>query len=893
MASQTPGSKETEKKTLGQILSASFGEVGSTFVHLAKAPRALWGINISYMFEGLAYFGVLTILGKYLSEDVGMSDFHAGWVYSIFTGGITFAMLVLGGVSDRIGVRKALLVSLSLMVVGRTFLGASGAFFEHGGGAGSPMFITVLVGLAFVVVGYGMYQPAAYAGVKAFTNKKTAAIGFAMIYALMNLGAFFSGIISPPIRQATSMTGVYWAFVAITIIAFLCVAVILTRRVALTARERQEKDNAEIDAEEGKETAEDAEGAEEEGGETAENAEGAEEEEKKGTAEDAEGAEEEEEGTAESAEGAEEEEKKEAPKKRMLEPAAVIYAVLVLGGLIGFLYQTINAAKHPLTAAAAAHAGAAGKAVAAMEKQDGGAGEKALQASLTRLSATLAGAAEQARKDPRVDTARVSAASFTVATERITRDAEYLRALARTPDHGSLPKLDKTTTHRVRDVLRDHAVTTMAAAYGLALEGGVGQPVVNNLRLRMKEIDEEIIPMTPARVAQVAKLASLAPPQMLAAMGASIQRQARTLQSLLPGAPGRALALGLQAEQDYAATLSRKLQVPVDTTGRAVLQKVLMADSAAALNQARLLIAAVRTPNVIERMTEGLTEAMVSLAGADKKEEKKKKKSFAAVKVKSVLASYGDLGELLPRAAPLTTGQRVVSWLKTFGVFILPAFICMILLIRRLLQLRPDHPFHDLRFTFFIFVLIPVQTLFAHNWLTIPYYINRVFEGTTLGDNFEFFSNLNPILIFVLTPLIAALTARSDAYKMMIWGTLVMATPAFLLAFPPSPTLLVTYIVLMTIGEAMWQPRFLQIIAEIAPEGKTGAYMGIGQFPWFLTKLVTGMYSGWFVLTYVPRVGPQNSQFMWLIYAFVAMISPISLIMARKWMGAYLTKKHT
>ena len=48
----------------------------------------------------------------------------------------------------------------------------------------------------------------------------------------------------------------------------------------------------------------------------------------------------------------------------------------------------------------------------------------------------------------------------------------------------------------------------------------------------------------------------------------------------------------------------------------------------------------------------------------------------------------------------------------------------------------------------------------------------------------------------------------------------------------------------MTIGEAMWQPRFLQYAAEIAPEGRTGAYMGVAQFPWFLTKVLVPLYSG-------------------------------------------------
>ena len=834
--------------------------MASTFVHLARAPRALWGINIAYMFEGLAYFGVLTILGKYLSEDVGMSDFHAGWVYSIFTGGITFAMLVLGGVSDRIGVRKAMLIALGLMVAGRTCLGASGVFFNHGGGAGSPMFFTVLAGLAFVVVGYGMFQPAAYAGVKAYTNKKTAAIGFAMIYAVMNLGAFFSGIISPPIRQATSMTGVYWAFVVITILAFLSVAVILTRRVAQAARDRVEQDDASFEDE--KKQA----GGEEEKEEKEEEEDEQKDEQKEKPASD-------------------------SPQKPLLDPAAMVLVVLVLGGLIGFLYQTITAPKHPLQAAMGAHTAAARKAWKGLAKQDGGVSEKGLTSSLTRLSGTLLRAPAAARGDARVDKNGVAPGVLTIARERAARDTELLRALARTPGHGAMTKLDRGATHKVRDILREHAVTTMAAAYGLGLEGGVSEEVVNSLRLRMKEIDEQIIPMSPAKAKQIAALSSLPPARMLARLAAAIQGHQQGLGALLPGGPGRALQHGLEAERAYAQTLARALVSPVDPASRALLQKILMADSTAAVDQARLLIAAVREKNILESMTKSLTDMLVSISGA--KQEAEKKKSFVSVKMGSVLGTHGEIGKLLPAAVPYTRGHKISHWLLTYGIFIIPAFFFIVLLIRRMLQLRPDHPFHDLRFTFFIFVLIPVQTLFAHNWLTLPYYINRVFAGTALGDNFEFFSNLNPILIFVLTPLIAALTARSDAYKMIIWGTLVMAAPTFFLVLPPSPTTLITYIVLMTIGEAMWQPRFLQLIAEIAPEGKTGAYMGIGQFPWFLTKLLTGMYSGWFVLNYIPRVGPQNSQMMWLIYAFIAMISPICLVLARGWMGAYLTKKHT
>lgn len=473
---------------------------------------------MSYFIEGLAYFGILTILGKYLSENAGLLDLHAGWVYSGFTGGITFAMFFLGGFSDRIGVRVALIISLALMVVGRLFIAASGSL-GLSGGMGSPMFFTIVAGLFIVLVGYGMYQPAAYAGIKKFTDKKTATMGYAMIYALMNLGAFVSGIISPPIRRAfeakyppNGLTAVFWVYVGMTLLALISLAVLLTRKTEENAIQSAKAKN----------------------GENSEN--------------------------------------------KSSEPAA-----------------------------------------------------------------------------------RVSINNW--------------------PLFGCIALV---------------AVTLVAALTVLRNAGGLW-------------------------------------PQL--------------------------------------------------------------------------------------------------------------------------------------------------RWL--------PVVVFTIAAITEFLHRRPDHPFRNKQFVFFIFILIPVQTLFAHNWLTIPYYIDRAFHGTTVGANFEFFSNLNPILIFILTPMVAAATARVHVYKMMVYGTFVMALPTFLLALGPNPALLLTYILVMSIGEAMWQPRFLQWVAEIAPEGQTGAYMGIAQFPWFLTKVITGLYSGYILSVYCPK--PEtglalNTEFMWLLYSLIAIISPVVLLLVRNWM---------
>jgi MFS family permease len=198
-----------------------------------------------------------------------------------------------------------------------------------------------------------------------------------------------------------------------------------------------------------------------------------------------------------------------------------------------------------------------------------------------------------------------------------------------------------------------------------------------------------------------------------------------------------------------------------------------------------------------------------------------------------------------------------------------------------------NHPLADLKFACFIFCLVPVQTLFAYNWLVLPQYVNRAFAGTWVGARFEAATSLNSLLIFLLCPVVAALTSRTRVYSMMILGTALMAAPTFFLALGPTVPGLFAFIVVMTVGEAIWQPRFLQYAAEIAPEGRTGAYMGVAQFPWFLTKMFVPMYSGAALARWCPDParGPVNTTPMWLIFGAVAMLSSVLLVLAKGWLG--------
>lgn len=192
-------------------------------------------------------------------------------------------------------------------------------------------------------------------------------------------------------------------------------------------------------------------------------------------------------------------------------------------------------------------------------------------------------------------------------------------------------------------------------------------------------------------------------------------------------------------------------------------------------------------------------------------------------------------------------------------------------------------PFRDPRFVFFIFMLLPVRTLFAHQWLTLPDYILRAYPKN-IADHMEWIVDwINPLIIFFGTPLITAVTRKRHVYSMMIVGTSVSAVSTFLLCGGPSLGMLIANQVIFSIGEAMWSARFLEYAAELAPEGRVAQYMGLANVPWLVAKSTTGLYAGALLHRYVPETGEQRTGTLWLIYGLTGIVSPIGLLLARGW----------
>jgi MFS family permease len=256
------------------------------------------------------------------------------------------------------------------------------------------------------------------------------------------------------------------------------------------------------------------------------------------------------------------------------------------------------------------------------------------------------------------------------------------------------------------------------------------------------------------------------------------------------------------------------------------------------------------------------------------------------------------------------TGVQAVNWACT-GISILTLVLFLVLFTKKISarKLRPDSmeerlatpkasaldrfvryftegPFTNTRFLFFIFMLLPVRTLFAHQWLTMPQYIIRAYDKD-VADHMEWLVNwINPGIIFFGVPIATALTRHVNVYTMMIIGSLVSAVPTFLLCGGQNLSMLITYFVVFSIGEALWSARFLEYASELAPPGRIAQYMGLANIPWIAAKLTTGFYSGLMLAHYCPDKVPADQLHtgsMWFWYGCIAMTSPIGLWLARKW----------
>lgn len=183
-----------------------------------------------------------------------------------------------------------------------------------------------------------------------------------------------------------------------------------------------------------------------------------------------------------------------------------------------------------------------------------------------------------------------------------------------------------------------------------------------------------------------------------------------------------------------------------------------------------------------------------------------------------------------------------------------------------------------LKFVFMIVLLMGVRIVYRHLDATFPKYMMREFGKDIMYGSII---AINPFLIVILLPIFAPLSYQFSAYSQITFGAFITSLSPFFLAYGPHLWSSVMFVVILSIGEALWSPRLYEYTIFITENGKEGIYMALASSPMFIATLVTGATSGIFLETFCPENGPKESWKMWLLIGAITVTSPILLYLLK------------
>jgi len=210
------------------------------------------------------------------------------------------------------------------------------------------------------------------------------------------------------------------------------------------------------------------------------------------------------------------------------------------------------------------------------------------------------------------------------------------------------------------------------------------------------------------------------------------------------------------------------------------------------------------------------------------------------------------------------------------------------------------------RFLLLLGLIVCVRMVFYHMHYTLPPYLDRELGfGSRFGTAWGV---LNPGIIVVLVPIVGALAQNISSYKMLVVGTFLSALPTFLLALPadtfaglvdtwfgeaikvfleidgdlaPLYVNLILFVLIFSVGEAIWSPRLYEYTASVAPKGREATYMSLSLLPYFFAKFAVGPLAGFLLEGYCPAEGARQSTSIWLLIASMALAGPVLILLLR------------
>ena len=190
-----------------------------------QLPRTLYSAVIMELFERLAYYGMVLVLGIYVVDHLGIPADRFGWIYGLFTGALYLLPLVAGALADRFGYKPALAIAFATLTGGYLVLGAATSFGW------------LCVALGLIAIGGSIIKPTISGTVTRTTLEgSTRPVGFGLYYMTVNAGGLIGPVIAAQVRNRTEFRYVFWVSAAAC--ALMLAQALLAYREPVTREER-------------------------------------------------------------------------------------------------------------------------------------------------------------------------------------------------------------------------------------------------------------------------------------------------------------------------------------------------------------------------------------------------------------------------------------------------------------------------------------------------------------------------------------------------------------------------------------------------------------------------------------------------------------------------------
>jgi proton-dependent oligopeptide transporter, POT family len=191
----------------------------------SQLPGTLYSAVVMELFERLAYYGMVLVLGLYLVEHIGIRPDVYGVVYGVSTAALYLLPLIAGALADRFGYKPALVVAFATLAGGYFLLGSARSF---------PL---ICVALGLIAVGGSIVKPTVSGTVTRTTEEgSTRPIGFGLYYMMVNAGALIGPVIAAQVRNRTEFRYVFWVSAAACALMFVQALVAFPEPVAVEER---------------------------------------------------------------------------------------------------------------------------------------------------------------------------------------------------------------------------------------------------------------------------------------------------------------------------------------------------------------------------------------------------------------------------------------------------------------------------------------------------------------------------------------------------------------------------------------------------------------------------------------------------------------------------------